>query len=90
VAGCKAFEQVFDQGHSNKFSKHLFDSVSVSLSECFQPNLGIFQPNPKNFEPNPDRIFAFIFQPNLGLVCCLVWHYKIGERQLVGCKGHQD
>jgi hypothetical protein len=28
----------------------------VSLSEFFQPNLGIFQPNPKTFQPNPDRI----------------------------------
>ena len=32
--------------------------------------------------------FLLIFQPNLGLVCCLVWHYKIDARQLVGYKGH--
>jgi hypothetical protein len=34
--------------------------------------------------------FLLIFQPNLGLVCCLVLRYKIGEQQLVGYKGHQD
>ncbi len=85
----QTFEQVFDQGASNKCSKQVFDSVFGSVCQNFEPNLGNFEPNPKLFQPNPDRIFAFIFQPNLELVCCLVWHYKIGGQQLVGYKGQQ-
>jgi hypothetical protein len=58
---CKGqtFEQVFDQGASNKCSKQVFDSVSGSVCQNFEPNLGNFQPNPKLFQPNPDRIFTY-------------------------------
>jgi hypothetical protein len=47
------------QGRSNKCSKQVFDSVSGSVCQNFQPNLGNFQPNPQIFQPNPDRIFTF-------------------------------
>jgi hypothetical protein len=76
----RSFEQVFET------SVRL--AVWVSLSESFQPNLGNFQPNPQIFQPNPDRIFTFCLQPNLK-ACCLVWHYKNDEQQLVGYKGRQ-
>ena len=55
----ETFEQAFDQCHSTKCSKQVFDSVSRSVCQNFQPNLGNFQPNPKLFQPNPDRIFTY-------------------------------
>jgi hypothetical protein len=61
VSARQKLEQVFDQCHSNKFSKQVFDSVFQSVCQNFQPNLGNFQPNPKLFQPNPDRIFTNLF-----------------------------
>ena len=92
VCGSQAFEQVYDKGRSDKFSKQVFESHFGSVWQ--------------NFQPNPDRIFCFFrwvfnriltesnrifsLQPNLRLACCLVLRYMSDEQQLVGCKGRQD
>ena len=51
----QTFEQVFDQGASNKCSKQVFDSVFGSVCQNFEPNLTEFL---NRTEPNFNRILT--------------------------------
>ena len=69
VCGSQAFEQVFDKGRSNKFSKQGFDSQFESVCQNFQPNpdriFCFFWRKSNRILTESDRIFAVSLQPNL-------------------------